>query len=407
MNYTAGGIRLSNGTWTDALGLLYDGNVDMLTVGTPVTLDGYNDFLYTTPFIVQKYSALMKRQTGALSIHVNGLTGGIDVSIYGILFAILLFLFCVSWINERCQRVSNEHNSTWHLLQSFFPLNGEMWPQQTGWTRKVLITTSGFAILILSSLYQAKLSEQLMIPYPPPVITIAHIERAVSSGNARMFFTYENGPVMTYVASVSPILNSSMRVHPPMYYTELHDILHQIDTHNAILFETDGLGLHALSELEPTLCVNYVYVTFDEWMRTFSGIIMRKQRDDLLESMNVIVAERMSFVDRHIQSTQLDDECSKHIFPVYTPDPKFHTLVLADFSGAFTFLFTLLTMSGCMLLCEVWVWRYHVRALRPPRKIIEPFETVLKVHVDATMSTELREQIFMTYVQLVELMNSA
>jgi hypothetical protein len=105
-----------------------------------------------------------------------------------------------------------------------------------------------------------------------------------------------------------------------------------------------------LSELEPTLCGNYVYVTFDEWKRTFSGIIMRKQRHDLLESMNAIVAERMSFVDRHIQSAQLDDECSKHIFPVYTPEMKYRTLVLADFSGAFTFLFTPINNVGVYVI---------------------------------------------------------
>ena len=43
----------------------------------------------------------------------------------------------------------------------------------------------------------------------------------------------------------------------------------------------------------------------------------------MLESMNLIVAERMSFVDEYIQTFNLSDECKKRIYPVYTRgDPK-------------------------------------------------------------------------------------
>src|SRR4029079_410546 len=132
------------------------------------------------------------------SINLNSLAAGIDIRIYIILFAILLLLFVVCYLNERLEYCGSRNN-TWHLLMSFFPCNGVLWPNQVGITRKLLQATIGFGILILSSLYQAKLSEQLMIPYPPPVVTLRDIESYVSSGNSKLLFNFENGPTMQYV----------------------------------------------------------------------------------------------------------------------------------------------------------------------------------------------------------------
>jgi hypothetical protein len=58
----------------------------------------------------------------------------------------------------------------------------------------------------------------------------------------------------------------------------------------------------------------------------------------MLDSLNFVVAERMSFIDVYIQSIELDKECRKHIFPVYKPHAKYKPLILVEFSGAFAFL---------------------------------------------------------------------
>jgi hypothetical protein len=62
----------------------------------------------------------------------------------------------------------------------------------------------------------------------------------------------------------------------------------------------------------------YLYISFDEWTRSYAGLIMRKERVGILEFMNVIAAERMPFVYDFIQSNQLNEKCQKHIFPVFT-----------------------------------------------------------------------------------------
>jgi hypothetical protein len=59
-------------------------------------------------------------------------------------------------------------------------------------------------------------------------------------------------------------------------------------------------------------------ISFEEWTQIYGALIMRKERVDILEFMNVIVAVRMSFVHDFIQSNQLNEKCQKHIFPVFT-----------------------------------------------------------------------------------------
>src|SRR3569832_139095 len=175
MTSHSAGIRSPNGTWNEALGLLQSGTDDKWVDNAFETLERSEDFLYTTPFYISKYGALMKRQTNAFYIESDGLTAGIRVDIYALLAAILIFLLVVSAINERCQR-TDERNSIWRILLSTSPMHGQMWKYQTGATRKVLMTTSGFGILILSSLYQAKQAEVLMIPHQPSVVTPSDIE---------------------------------------------------------------------------------------------------------------------------------------------------------------------------------------------------------------------------------------
>jgi hypothetical protein len=109
-----------------------------------------------------------------------------------------------------------------------------------------------------------------------------------------------------------------------------------------------------------------LYIPFDEWTRSYSALIMRKERVDILESMNVIVAERMPYVDNFIQLSQLNEECRKHIFPVYTPDPKYDALKLVELSGTFAFLFFFLCLSFVIFLFElayVW-WRPKLKTFR-------------------------------------------
>jgi hypothetical protein len=382
-------VLLENGTWTGGLGQMQSGIVDMWAGNAFVTLERSNNgFIYTTPYFIDKYGALMKRPTEMFSIDTKSVTAGIDLPVYALLFAFLLALFLISYINEQVQS-ANERNSNWHLLLSLFPANGQMWPNQFGLTRKVLMATIGFGILILSSLYQAKQAEVLMIPTPPFVFTLKDIERAVSSNNAALMIDYEGSPILDYIKSMSESLSKSLKFNPPVFASNENSELEAINRKDGIYIYDEDYLLYLLSTIAPNLCKNYLYIPLDEWTRSYSAFIMRQNRVELLESMNVIVAERMSYVDDFIQSNQLDEECRKHIFPVYTSDPKFDALKLVELSGAFLFLFVFLCLAIGVLFIEA------MSTNRKKAITLESIDTMVELHLhyDETVSADRRDAI--------------
>ncbi len=392
------GFRQENRTWTGNLGDLQSGIVDMFTSGLILLNDRYEDFLFTTPFSVENFGVLMKQQTGTFFIDTKSVTAGIGLDIYGFLVAILMLLFIVSWFNERFLH-SNDRNSSWRLLVSIFPSNGAFWKKQIGMTRKLLMATSGFGILILSSLYQAKLSEQHLIPYPSPVITFNDIEASLLSGRQKLLVPFPNATILKIISTLSPALDAYLRVHPPLYESN-GSILDIINAHNALEFGTENQLLDLLSKIPSKECANYMYVQFDGWARPLSGIVMRKEQMSMLESWNVIVAERMPYFDEYIQSFQLDEECDKHLFPVYKPDPTFKALKIREFTGTFVMLGILLFVSIILFAGETVFHKFVAQNCERNEVTVAPFK--IRLNVGQSVSAKTRKRIFAYYEKILE-----
>src|SRR5262245_33553106 len=98
-----------------------------------LTLERSESFLYTTPFMMEKYATVMKRQVKTFDIDITRVTAGIGLDFYGNLFAVLLFLFIVCWLNELWQ-APHGRNSMWQIILSMFPCNGELLKHQHGVT---------------------------------------------------------------------------------------------------------------------------------------------------------------------------------------------------------------------------------------------------------------------------------
>lgn len=403
MNVTNSGSVFHNGTWSNALGLVQSGFVDMWATDASMTPVRFDSFLYTTPFTIEKYGALMKRQTDTFHIDTLTLTAGVDVHIYGILLAIFMSLFVLSYVNERCHK-STERNGSWCILLSLMPLNGAMWSRQTGVTRKILMATIGFATLILSSLYLAKHSEELMIPYPPPEVTLGDIEYLISTGRAKLVFNYNNSNILTKVKNESEILARALIKNPPIFNANFLEYISLMDTQNVIAIDGESMILDYLSSVDPKHCSNYVFVTFESWTRLYGALIMRKERVDVLEAMNIVVAERMSYVDNYVRSYELEQECRKRIFPVFTPDPKYEPLVLMNFSGAFALLIILLGVSGGVLLLEMIVFRFEKSNLTK-EQIVKSFE-IQYLLIDETTEESKRERIYAKYLELLHVIDT-
>jgi hypothetical protein len=89
MNISNAGSTIANGTWTSALGLVQSGYVDMWATDAYMTSTRFDSFLFTTPFTIEKYAALMKRPIEQFAINYNTLTASIHASVYVCLFAIM------------------------------------------------------------------------------------------------------------------------------------------------------------------------------------------------------------------------------------------------------------------------------------------------------------------------------
>jgi hypothetical protein len=125
---------------------------------------------------------------------------------------------------------------------------------------------------------------------------------------------------------------------------------------------------------------------------------------DMLETMNFVVAERMSFVDDYIRSYELDKECRKHIFPVYKSDPIYVPLILAEFSGAFAFLFILFSLCFGVLLLENIAIRFETKMMEE-KETVKSFE-IQYLLIDETTEDAQRAKIFAKYLELLELINT-
>ncbi len=383
--------------------MLQSGEIHMWSSEAILTEERCDHFLFTTPFMMEKYAALMKRQTTSFDVDIDGITAGIGVNVYAMLLSVFFLLFIVCWLNERWQ-YSCERNTKWQIICSLMPCHTSAFQYQIGVTRKILMATGGFGMLILSSLYQAKYSEVLMIPFPPPLVTIKDVERLVSSGNSKLIFFDENSPILHYITNVSEVFADSLHsTNPPMFVTDIEDeLISLLNKHNGILFDTESVILDYLSTINPKLCSNYVYVTFDDWTRISSSLIMTKGRVDLLESMNVVVAERMSYMEDYVASFQLDPECKKHIFPVYTPDPSYDPLTLRDVSGTFALLVALLGVALSVLCVELI-------SKNAKEDKVEEFELKLydlHFHFDSTLSLDRRQMIMEKYSEMLDIIES-
>ena len=179
-----------------------------------------------------------------------------------------------------------------------------------------------------------------------------------------------------------------------------------INEYNGIFIDTESTLLDTLADVESSQCADYVYVVFDEWTRMYTALLMGKHKSSMIEAMNAIVAERMSYVDDYIQSFHLNEECRKHIFPTYTPNPKYTPLKLAEFGGVLVFLILFLCVAMFVLLAEMlynrWTSGRKVEAEDDWNAI---FQIHIQLDVDTKFSLDRRKLIFAQYAKLLKVID--
>src|SRR5689334_17281182 len=100
------------------------------------------------------------RVQGGIEFNFTGLLAGINVAIFAITTCCVFILAVIMSINEKCQPMS-ERNHIWQIFHVLMPGNTKELAFETGWTRRILILTCGFTVLLSTTYYQCNLLPQL------------------------------------------------------------------------------------------------------------------------------------------------------------------------------------------------------------------------------------------------------
>jgi hypothetical protein len=141
-----------------------------------------------------------------------------------------------------------------------------------------------------------------------------------------------------------------------------------------------------LAQLPPSECANYELVELDSVASYWTSLVLRKERHDVLESLNVIVAERMDFVKQLLDDSQLSDECREYIYPPHIAQPTFVPLTMYTLSGAFVLVI-------CASLFALLVFIFEVFVAKIFRKTHYARQQRLADFLDATMAQKIEDGV--------------
>jgi hypothetical protein len=332
-------------------------------------------FPYTNSFGRDGYGALMKRRQKFIDINYSGLLAGVELIVFGVLLLAIISLLAMSYINEVLQN-SCKRNTLWEIANSLMPSNTTSLKYQLGWTRRILIVTCGFTVLLSTTYYQSNLLQQLMIPTQAPRVTLDDIISDIDNFRAKAYF---DDAVLSLMDSPKlSALRAALAINVPVIDTSSDEIIDKIKYKDAILIEELASINYRLSKLQATECAHYVVVELKDMSTYWLALILRQNRRETLESLNVIVAERMDFVTKLVQEIQMSDECRKYIYPPNSPEPRYVALSIYTISGYFALIICLFIISTLTLLSEIFINRYiHHADVATPKNIADRLDVVI------------------------------
>ncbi len=353
------GVRLPNGTYSGAFGLLQTKSLDAWGAYATVTLDRHNDFSFTTPFAVHTYGFLMKTPE-LFTVNFDGLSAGLQRSVYLLIFSILMLLCGIIYINETRHRsqIDDQVNTLWKTVISLVPGdNNVRLHYQKGATRKVVILTCSLTLLAISVYYSSYLLPRLLIPPAPPLITVGDIASLIENHHMNIIVTEPNS------ATEAAIMNSkigdlaklakAMEVHKPVLQSDKVKALKVIEQGNGILLASLTQIHEHLNDLNPELCEKYEIVELKQLPHNMRSMIFTKNLSKPVENMNFIIAERMDYAQNMLALFDLNEKCKNNIFPKAALLNEKKPVRFYDINGAFAIVLCLVSVAGCILMSEL------------------------------------------------------
>jgi hypothetical protein len=345
MNTSVFGYHIGNGSYSGVMGEIQNGLIDTWATYVLAEATTAEHFLYTNTFASERYAFAMLRESNVMDFNFNGLVAGIGALSYVLLAICLFVLATVLCLNEKCE-TNVGRNTFWEIVNLLMPMNTNPLPYETGFTRRILIATCGFTVLLATTYYQCNLLQELMAPKPVKKLTMNDVINDIRTHKRKLYF-YDH--IFDVIANIDE-LQLALKINPPVILSADNPL---IEKEHDILFAELSEIFELMSRNKPEDCANYAVFVLEEIDVHFVTWILRKERRDILETLNVIVAERMDFVTRLLEKNQLSDECRNHIFPPNVAEPRFKKMSMYTLSGVFTLLMCLSVVALITFLVEI------------------------------------------------------
>src|SRR3569832_801952 len=232
--------------------------MDTWMYGGYLALDRFNDFLFTTPHSFAPYAALVKRtKRGQDNVRFDGLLADIQLNVYALFALSLLCIWFVAMVNEKLQNGDNV-NTPWEILSSMIPQCIRDLHYQNGITRKVLILTIGFALLMGPTYYTTKLLQTLIVPNKEVKTSFEMLINRIASGVSKASFHSENTEIQPYIKASEDSemrkLAEALKINKPVTHLTDKEMLRQVLNENIISFDGMDYLNYALGELPMDEC---------------------------------------------------------------------------------------------------------------------------------------------------------
>jgi hypothetical protein len=377
------GYRLDNGTYFGGLEEMIDGRFDIPTTYNGIIEHHFDDYLHLTVFGTTPFGILMRRRQSFVGINTDGLMAGIKWDVYCVFVVLIVCLTFVACVNEKRQ---SDRNSLWQILNTQMPGNTSTFTYQNGFTRRLILLTCGIIVFLSTAYYESNLLQMLLIPQRPEEITVSEVAQHIAQRKSNVYAFIETQNAINYGKDPAG-LQRALTLNPPIAVLSSLDLQLNIVRDNGVVIDEIALLHQRLSKLPPNKCSNYAIVELDDAESFVITTILRNERRDMLDALNVIVSERVEYVTKLIAQLEMTDECRQHIYPPHTASPAYVALNMYTISGAFALLVCLLGVAFVVFITEVLIGRVIGQGgkVHPT----EQLETVLHTFEQCTLPTVL------------------
>ncbi len=374
-----------NGTYIGAMGMLQRGELDMILSEMTVTTARAAVFAFTVPISFEKIVVLLRRPHFVF-VRFDNLNANIDVGVYVLAFIAILSLIIIFVLQDRLVNFT-DHVDTWKIVHLSMPGScTQALTNERGWTKKVIIISINFTLLMLTSYYQCQQLSALLVPQQLRIPkNIDHLETDMLDGNIKTAFTTVNRSIevelYTGTFRLARMMQKIWHKHPPNYITDFRSNAEAIRNNKTMVIGLMSNVYSILRYIPPKTCDEYELITLEELPAQMMGLMFRPKYERIHRINNVIEVRR-HWYRRLIDENQVDALCREKLFPSYNQELLKKPLDILTLSGVIVAYTCAVFISLLGLFIEI-LWKRFVKPVCKQHYYIDDYvgENVYKEYM--------------------------